>query len=135
MEKQGKYEVFLDGSCAFCQWTKARVMPFDTKGRLEFVDYNDPEVAARAPFPREALDAEMHVLTPDGQWLRGFEAWTALLRAMPKLAWLGRIFALPPIRWIGPGFYRWVAKNRYHLPGSPPRCEPDRCAPTRPSAT
>jgi predicted DCC family thiol-disulfide oxidoreductase YuxK len=136
MDTQGKYEIFLDGSCPFCQWTRARVEPYDANRRLEFLDYSDPIIAARSPFSRESLDKEMHVLTPAGTWLSGYEAWMALLRAMPKLAWLGWVLSAPPIRWVGPGFYRWVAKNRYHLPGSPPRCETDRCAPTaRPNAT
>jgi len=135
MAIQPKFEVFLDEACAFCQWTRSRVEPFDTKRCIEFLDYNEPEVAAQAPFSRESLDREMHVRTPSGDWLSGYAAWVALLRAMPRLAWLGWILGAPPIRWMGPGFYRWVAKNRYHLPGSPPRCEADRCAPTRPGTT
>jgi predicted DCC family thiol-disulfide oxidoreductase YuxK len=131
MDTQGKYGVFLDGACAFCQWTRARVEPFDTRQRIEFMDYNDAAVATQAPFSREALDYEMHVRTPDGAWLKGFAAWIALLREMPRLVWLGWILGAPPFRWMGPGIYRWVARNRYHFPGSPPRCEVDRCAPTR----
>jgi len=46
----------------------------------------------------------MHMRTPEGKWLRGFEAWLALLRVLPKLAWLGRIASVPPLRWFGPHY-------------------------------
>jgi predicted DCC family thiol-disulfide oxidoreductase YuxK len=133
--QSGQYEVFNDGDCPFCQWIRARVEPFDTAKRIAFVDYNDPAVAARAPFSIEELEREMHVRTPDGAWIAGFAAWVALLRAMPRLAWLGWLLGAPPFRWMGPGVYRWIARNRYSLPGAPPRCEPHQCAPPSASVT
>ena len=78
----------------------------------------------RKPHSRASrLDNEMHVRTPDGAWLKGFAAWQALLRVMPKLAWLGRIASMPPVRWIGPSAYAFIARHRYSLPGAPARCE------------
>jgi predicted DCC family thiol-disulfide oxidoreductase YuxK len=129
MPQTAKYDIFLDGSCSFCRWTQAKVEPYDSSGRLRFLDYNDPAVAAQAPFPRTELDREMHVRTPEGKWLRGFEAWVALLRVLPKLVWLSRITSLPPLRWLGPPAYSFVARHRYSLPGAPARCENDTCAP------
>ncbi len=70
----------------------------------------------------------MHLRTPEGKWLRGFEAWLALLRVLPRLAWLGWIAGLPPLRWLGPPFYRFIARHRYSLPGAPAQCEGDTCA-------
>jgi predicted DCC family thiol-disulfide oxidoreductase YuxK len=134
MPATATYDVFMDGSCSFCRWTQAKVEPYDSDSRLRFLDYNDPSVAAQAPFPRAELDEEMHVRTPDGAWLRGFEAWIALLRVLPKLAWIGRIGGLPPMRWLGPSVYAFIARHRYSLPGAPARCETDSCAvPGRPS--
>jgi predicted DCC family thiol-disulfide oxidoreductase YuxK len=129
MPQMAKYDIFLDGSCSFCQWTRAKIEPYDFDGRLRFVDYNDPAVAAQAPFPRAELDQEMHMRTPDGRWLRGFEAWLALMLVLPKLVWLGRIASLPPLRWLGPLVYGFIARHRYSLPGAPARCENDTCAP------
>jgi predicted DCC family thiol-disulfide oxidoreductase YuxK len=129
MRPQGTYDIFLDGSCSFCRWTRARIEPYDSAGILRFLDYNDAAIAAQAPFPRDQLDSEMHVRTPEGAWLRGFEAWVALLRALPKLAWLGRIAGIPPLRWLGSPLYRFIARHRYSLPGAPPRCETDTCRP------
>ena len=121
------YDIFMDGSCSFCQWTRTKVEPYDSAARLRFLDYNDPDVAAQAPFSRDDLDREMHVRLPDGKWLEGFEAWLALLRVLPKLAWLGRIGGWPPVRWLGPSVYAFIARHRYSLPGAPSRCDTDTC--------
>jgi predicted DCC family thiol-disulfide oxidoreductase YuxK len=129
MPRAPKYDIFLDGSCSFCRWSRAKIEPYDSGKRVRFLDYNDPAVAVQAPFLRADLDREMHMRTPEGKWLRGFEAWLALLRVLPKLVWLGRIAGLPPLRWLGPRVYAFVARHRYSLPGAPPRCETDTCAP------
>ena len=128
MPQPATFDIFMDGSCSFCRWTRAKVEPYDSGSRLRFLDYNEPEVAAQAPFPRTALDSEMHLRTPDGNWLRGFEAWLALLKVLPKLAWLGWIAGFPPMRWLGPSVYGFVARHRYILPGAPARCDTDSCA-------
>jgi predicted DCC family thiol-disulfide oxidoreductase YuxK len=122
------YDIFLDGSCSFCRWMRSKIEPYDLAAQLRFLDYNDPLIAAQAPFSRTELALEMHVRTPDGKWAKGFEAWLAVLGTLPKLAWIGRLAALPPLRWLGPSLYRFVARYRYSLPGAPSRCETDTCA-------
>ena len=128
MPKAATYDVFMDGTCSFCRWSKAKVQAYDSASRLRFLDYNDPVVALQAPFPRVELGGEMHVRTPDGAWLKGFEAWLALMRVLPKLAWLGWFASMPPMRWMGPYVYAFIARHRYSLPGAPARCETDTCA-------
>jgi predicted DCC family thiol-disulfide oxidoreductase YuxK len=128
MHQTSTYDIFMDGSCSFCRWSQAKIAPYDSGSRLRFLDYNDPVLAAQAPFPRGELDNEMHVRTPDGAWLKGFAAWLALLKVLPKLAWLGRFASMPPMRWMGPSVYAFIARHRYSLPGAPARCESDSCA-------
>jgi predicted DCC family thiol-disulfide oxidoreductase YuxK len=132
MPESPKYDIFLDGSCSFCRWSRSKIEPYDSGRRVRFLDYNDPVVAASTPFPRSDLDQEMHLRTPEGKWLRGFEAWLILLRVLPRLSWLGWIAGLPPLRWLGPPFYRFIARHRYSLPGAPTQCEGDTCALPRP---
>jgi predicted DCC family thiol-disulfide oxidoreductase YuxK len=129
MAQLAKYDIFLDGSCSFCQWSRAKIEPFDSASRLRFLDYNDPMIAAEAPFPRPDLDREMHLRTPEGKWLQGFEAWLAILRVLPKLSWLGQVASLPPLSWLGPPVYNFIARHRYSLPGAPARCATDTCTP------
>ena len=130
----------MDGRCGLCQWTRARIEPFDTDSRLRFLDCNEPEIAAQAPFSPEELAREMHVRTPDGVWHVGFAGWIAILQAMPLLRWLGWLFSRKALRRAGPRFYRWLAANRYRF-GAPRECRlpegSDRFTPTeanRPAA-
>jgi predicted DCC family thiol-disulfide oxidoreductase YuxK len=104
------------------------VEPFDTDDRLRFFDYNDPAVAAQAPYSREELDRELHVRAPDGSWHMGFQAWLVVLQAMPFLRWLGRLLGSRLFVKTGPKLYQWVARNRRRLPGSPPPCRADAAA-------
>jgi predicted DCC family thiol-disulfide oxidoreductase YuxK len=128
MGEEAKFEIFVDGSCAFCRALQSTVEPRDTRHRLAFFDYNDPAVAARAPFPRERLDEEMHVRRPDGSWAVGFAGWAAILRELPRWGWLGWLFGIFPFRQLGPGVYRWIARHRYRIPGFPPPCTRNTCA-------
>jgi predicted DCC family thiol-disulfide oxidoreductase YuxK len=131
---QPTFDIFMDGSCSFCRWTRSKIEPYDSESKLRFLDYNDPAVSAQAPYPRSELEAQMHVRTPSDNWYKGFEAWVVLLRALPRLAWLGSVADMPPVRWIGPSLYEFIARHRYRLPGAPARCESDTCAiPGRPS--
>jgi predicted DCC family thiol-disulfide oxidoreductase YuxK len=122
------YDIFLDGSCSFCRWTRAWIEPYDSRGRLRFLDYNDPSIGGQTPYSRAELESEMRVRTPDGIWLTGFEAWLAVLCALPRLAWIGRLANLKPFRRVGPSIYRFVARHRYWIPGVPARCTNGACA-------
>jgi predicted DCC family thiol-disulfide oxidoreductase YuxK len=128
MSSEAKVEIFMDGSCPFCRAVQARVEPFDKAGRLRFVDYNNPTVAALAPYPRERLDEEMHVRAADGSWQVGYDGWVAILRELPRLKWLGSLLGAIPFRWFGPSVYRWIARHRYRIPGFPAPCTADHCA-------
>jgi predicted DCC family thiol-disulfide oxidoreductase YuxK len=135
MAKLGKFEVFFDGSCAFCQAARAWAELRDSENRLAFLDYNDPAVAVRVPFPRARLDAEMHVRKPDGTWVAGFAGWAAILRELPRYRWLGWIFGVFPLNRVGPGVYRWIARHRFRILGFPPPCTSESCAvPRNPAA-
>ncbi len=130
MTQPAKLDVLTDGACPFCQWTRGRVEPFDTASRLRFLDFNDPHVVAQVPFTRADLSQEMHVRAPDGTWSSGFAAWVVVLRVLPPLGWLGWLLGTRLFRNAGPKIYRWVARNRYHWPGSPPPCRAEACHPS-----
>jgi predicted DCC family thiol-disulfide oxidoreductase YuxK len=46
-----KLEVYTDGQCSLCRWMRARVEPLDRDQRIEWLDYNDPEILKRAAAP------------------------------------------------------------------------------------
>ena len=126
-------QIYTDGACDFCRALRAKVEPYDTRGLLRFLDYNDSDVAATTPFSREELAEQMHVRTPEGRWVKGYFGWIAILKVLPRGKWLGRLLAAPPLRWAGPLLYRAVAANRYRFFGLPPPCD-TFCSTGRPRA-
>lgn len=124
MSKAARIEVYTDGQCPLCQWMRARVEPLDRDRLIEWIDYHDPEAQRRAaPHTLQELAEEMHVRCPDGNWFKGFWAWLAVLRVLPRWSWLARVLAVWPFKSLGPIFYRWLAKRRYKLFGIPPPCD------------
>jgi len=118
-------EVYTDGLCPLCQWMRARVEPFDSERRLEWLDLNSPEALSRAaPHTHAQLAEEMYVRRKsNGAWSKGFFAWIEVLRVLPRLRPLAWLFARPPFTALGPILYRQLARRRYQLFGIPPPCD------------
>ncbi len=125
MMESARLEVYTDGQCPLCRWTRARVEPRDLARRLEWFDYHDPDALMRAaPHTPQELAAEMHVRRKaDGTWHKGYWAWLEVLRVLPRWRWLASVLATWPFRALGPRFYRFVASHRYTLFGIPPPCD------------
>lgn len=118
-----KVEVYTDGNCNLCRWIRERVEPLDSDQRIEWLDYNDPEILKRgAPHTREEMAEQMHVRV-DGRWAKGYFAWIEVIRVLPRWKWLVPILSIWPFTKLGPMFYRWLAKRRYTLFGMAPPCE------------
>jgi predicted DCC family thiol-disulfide oxidoreductase YuxK len=119
-----RLEVYTDGQCPLCRWTRARVEPLDRGRRLEWLDYHDPGALARAaPHTHKQLGEQMHVRLPDGTWRRGYDAWLAVLAVLPGRRWLAAVLSAPPFAWLGPHAYKLIASRRYQLFGVPPPCD------------
>ena len=103
---------------------RARVEPLDRKGRLEWLDYNDPKILRRAiPHTRAEMAEEMYVRAPNGLWSKGYAAWIEVIRVLPRWKWLTPIMSVWPFNKLGPIFYLWLASRRYTLFGVPPPCD------------
>ncbi|MBA2341590.1 MAG: DUF393 domain-containing protein [Pyrinomonadaceae bacterium] len=124
MKETKRIEVYTDGRCPLCQWTRARVEPWDAQRRIEWFDYNEPESLTRAaPHTLAELGDEMHVRLEDGGWRRGYEAWLEVVGVLPRWSWLKPVLSLAPFRRVGPVLYKWIARRRYKLFGAPPACD------------
>ena len=124
MNSGPKLEVYTDGQCNLCRWTRARVEPLDSNHCIEWLDYNDPDVLRRAaPHTREEMAAEMHTRAADGRWAKGYFAWIEVICVLPRWKWLAPILSIRPLTNLGPIFYRWLAAHRYTLLGVPPPCD------------
>jgi len=104
---------------------RARVEPFDSERKLEWLDFHSPEALRRAaPHTRAELAEEMYARRKgDGAWSKGFFAWIEVLSVLPRFRPLAWLLARPPFTALGPVFYRQLAKRRYQLFGIPPPCD------------
>ena len=116
--------ILFDGVCDLCNTGAAWVRARDRAGRFEFVAYQAPAVAARFPDLDPArLAAEMHVVTAEGQVLRGVDAGARVLRGLPRWRWFGHALGWPGLGWLARPVYRWVARRRRGLPGVGAGCK------------
>lgn len=126
-----KHVLIYDGRCAICQGSAGLVRRLDWRGRFELVDAHDGAVATRFPdLDPVALMSAIHLITPEGEVLTGFEAVRHQVRYLPLLAWLAPILRLPGMDRLGPRLYALVARSRYRvnrLLGRPVACEPGVC--------
>ncbi|MFI5165925.1 MAG: thiol-disulfide oxidoreductase DCC family protein [Thermoanaerobaculales bacterium] len=125
---QGKIEVFYDSGCGLCvasrRWAEAR----DRGHRLVFRDFTAPALQDALPADRSELANEMVVRVGGSRLLKGFDAWLAVLSALPHWRWPAHILAVVPFRWIGPPAYRFVARHRRVFPWTlAGGCSADAC--------
>src|SRR5688500_1348370 len=124
MKPANKIEVYTDGNCNLCRWTREHVEPLDRDRRLEWLDYNDPENLKRAaPHTHKEMAEQMHVRPPEGRWYKGYFAWIEVVRVLPRWKWLAPVMGVWPFTKLGPIFYHWLASRRYTLFGVPPPCD------------
>jgi predicted DCC family thiol-disulfide oxidoreductase YuxK len=90
------------------KWDRAR--------RVEVVPSQSVGVMARFPWiPARAFSESIQLVGPGEQTWQGAAAIEQLLNILPpgrRIAW---VFRVPFVRTFADWFYRWFARNRYHL--------------------
>jgi predicted DCC family thiol-disulfide oxidoreductase YuxK len=111
------YTVIYDGSCKVCGKLVNVLAEWDTQGLLEITPSQAPGVHARFPWIplRAYMESVQVVRTADGKTWQGAAAIEAVINVMPKGQLIGWVFAIPFMRPLAERFYRWFARNRYHL--------------------
>jgi predicted DCC family thiol-disulfide oxidoreductase YuxK len=110
--------VLYDGECPLCRKTTAILRRLDWFGRLAYHNCRDTIhiPANTAHLDPARMIQEMHVLTPDrGRALSGFRAVRWIAGRVPVMRPLYPFLFVPGAARLGQRFYRWVAKNRFHL--------------------
>lgn len=115
--------LLYDGDCAFC--TRCAGLLERIGPDAEIAPWQFSDLAELGVTEEQASEAVQWV-TPDGTVRSGHEAIAAV---MGRTGWFwrvaGRTLVLPGISWVAAKAYRWVADNRYRLPGSTPACAVD----------
>ncbi len=109
--------VLYDGYCVLCNQTRRTVRALDWWKRIEFLDVHQwSEVEKRYPgLEFETAMGQVHVTTPEGQLLGGFEGMRLLMRDLPLGIPVWLLLQLPGMNWLGPRVYRIIARNRYRI--------------------
>ncbi len=127
----GKYVVLYDGQCEICQACVSWLKALDAKGKTTALPISAEAVAALDS--RLNLDGclrQLHVLTPEGRILVGWDAVACLARLFPPTWIVGTLGGLSPFRTVGRVVYSFVATNRYSLS----KCRGGACRVARPNA-
>ena len=105
--------VLYDGQCSLCRRSIQALQARDTRGRLEATDLHQADLPRLHPaLDRTACLQEMHVITPDGVVLRGFDAFRHIALQLPSTAWWAGFLYIPPVPQAGRVVYRWIAARR-----------------------
>lgn len=125
------YTVFYDAQCQICARSRRAIERLRPSSDLVFVNVQDPSAMSAYPMvDRAAGLGQMFVLDPSGSLSAGYDGFVSLLPTLPPLRLLRHVLRWPPVRALGRRVYRWVARNRYRLGGSP-SCEAGACRVTR----
>jgi glyoxylase-like metal-dependent hydrolase (beta-lactamase superfamily II)/predicted DCC family thiol-disulfide oxidoreductase YuxK len=126
-----RFRVLYDGQCEICQSCVAWLRTLDRAGRTDCVPI-DPETLA-AIDPRLRLDEclrQLHVVTPEGAILVGWDAVARLARLFPSTWLIGALGSTIGFRSLGRLLYGFVARNRFALS----KCRGGSCRVARPEA-
>lgn len=110
------YKVLYDGQCEICQASISWLKTLDRKHRTTAVSI-DPATLSSLD-PRLKLDEclrQLHVITPDGEILVGWDAVASLAQLSPWTWLIGTLGKWFPFRNVGRLLYGIVARNRYSL--------------------
>lgn len=107
--------LYFDGRCPFCATEMARLRRWDSVRRLAFVDIAAPGFdPAALGVGMDALNREMHAMTPEGRLLVGTESILAAYTLVGR-SWLVWPLRVPGLRSALAALYRWFARNRYRI--------------------
>jgi predicted DCC family thiol-disulfide oxidoreductase YuxK len=111
-----KGKVFFDGACPLCLRSRKIISLMDLFSRIDFVDFRALNAEA---LPKgvdlKNLEGEMHLVTPRGRVLKGYDSFRWMAARLPATFWLTLFLHIPGVPYLGRKIYRWVAKNRLEL--------------------
>lgn len=111
------YTVIYDGNCSVCKKLVGVLGRWDKRATLEVLPSQAPGVRARFPWITERAFTEsvQVVRASDGKTWQGAAAIETLLDVLPRGGWISWVFSIPFVRVLAEKFYRWFARNRYHM--------------------
>ncbi len=112
------------------------VLRWDRHSRIDVLPWQTPGLLEQAGLTPAQCAEAVWMVYPDGRRYRAAAAANQTLRELGGL-WraLSWLYAVPGIRQAEDIAYRWVARNRYRLPGASPACAVQQTADDRSQTT
>jgi len=125
------YRVVYDGQCEICQACVSWLKTLDHQSKTICLPIS-AEVLSKVDSRLNLDDClrQLHVVTPEGAILVGWDAVACLARLFPPTWLIGVVGQRFPFRNAGRLLYGFVAKNRYSLS----KCRGGACQVARPEA-
>jgi glyoxylase-like metal-dependent hydrolase (beta-lactamase superfamily II)/predicted DCC family thiol-disulfide oxidoreductase YuxK len=124
--------VIYDEQCEICQAGVSWLKALDSRRQTAHQPI-DPEILAgiHPDLQVDACLAELHVVTPEGRIISGWDAVARLARLFAPTRAIGVAGSLPGLRHLFRALYRFVARNRYAFS----KCRGGACRVERPAVT
>lgn len=111
------YTIVYDGRCTVCSKLVTRLGQWDRWGALAIIPSQAPSVRDTFPWiPDHAFAESIQVIRAlDGETWQGAAAIEQILGILAQGRWISWLFRIPLMSLFAEKFYRWFARNRYHL--------------------
>jgi predicted DCC family thiol-disulfide oxidoreductase YuxK len=111
-----KTRIFVDGNCIVCDLEISHYKRLAPQN-FELIDISSPDFAAQTHgLSPEAVNRHMHAITPDGQVIKGVDAFAHIWSRIPSYSWASRWIKLPLLYQLALIGYAAFAKIRPWLP-------------------
>jgi glyoxylase-like metal-dependent hydrolase (beta-lactamase superfamily II)/predicted DCC family thiol-disulfide oxidoreductase YuxK len=125
------YRVLYDGQCEICQACVAWLKILDRENKTFALPISREGLATvDSQLKLDECLRQLHVITPEGEILVGWDAVARLARLFPATWLIGVLGQRFPFRSLGRLVYGFVAKNRYSLS----KCRGGACRVAKPEA-
>lgn len=122
-----KIVALYDEGCLLCQEVKGKLQKLDSFHKVNWKSLQEYEKTnLNTRFTAEELRKELHIILPNEQVLKGYDAVRKILLLSPYTFLVGILLYIPFIPIIGRPLYRWIATNRHLFMKR--KCDDDSCS-------
>ena len=114
--------LLFDRDCGFCTRAAGLLRRIDRRGRVEIIALQEQGAPARFGVTLDQALEQLWALDAQGRRYGGAAAANAVLGVALGTRIPFHIYRIPGIRQLQDALYRWIAANRYRLPGSSGTC-------------
>jgi len=115
--------LIFDGDCGFCTRTANAVKRLDTQQRFDVLPWQTRGLLAASGLNEQQVTEAAWYIDAEGRKHRGAGAINTALNALGGIYRIASwVYRVPGLKQVEDLIYKWVARNRYLMPGSTAAC-------------